>query len=270
MSIRSEIRNIRRTILSGLAWTDATRIALKHQIIVGTHHKAGTVWLLKVFQKICRGFGLTLSHGEIGKLRYDCDVLLPRHSNFDLNQLQKERRGIHMIRDPRDILVSGCFYHQRSTEQWLHVKQAGLGGLSYQEKINSYPSLEDKILFDMENWGQQCIREILAWNYRDPTFFEVKYEDLISDEQLVLFHKIFAFLGFPGRAIPRALKISYENSLFSGMVKNTGHIRSGQTRQWEKYFSPALCKRFLELFGDDALVRLGYERDNAWAAPAAT
>ena len=74
----------------------------------------------------------------------------------------------------------------------------------------------------------------------------------------------------PGRAIPRALKISYENSLFSGMVRDTRHIRSGQIRQWEKYFSPALSKRFLELFGDDALVRLGYESDHAWAAPAAT
>jgi hypothetical protein len=267
MSISSEIKSIKAILFPVREERPATKIDLAHQILVGTHHKAGTVWLLKIFKKVCEEFGLRLCHGEISQIPQECDVILPRHSRFDFEQLQKEWRGVHLIRDPRDVIVSGCFYHGQSQEAWLHVKRAGYGGLSYQEKLNSYVSMEDRILFEMENWGQSCIRGMLQWNYNDPAFFEVKYEDLISDHQLVLFHTIFAFLGFPGHAIPQSLKISYENSLFSGMLAKTSHIRSGQIRQWEKYFTPALDRRFRELFGDEALGMLGYEDNGEWAAP---
>ena len=59
----------------------------------------------------------------------------------------------------------------------------------------------DQLLFEMENTSHHCIQEILARNYDDPEFYEVKYEDLVLDEQLVLFHSIFTFLGFPGEAM---------------------------------------------------------------------
>src|SRR5262245_45760294 len=163
------------------------------------------------------------------------------------SQIPLPYRGLHLIRDPRDIIVSGCFYHQKATETWLHDKQDQFGGLTYQEKINSYSSLDDKILFEMDYCGRHIIEQILAWNFDDPSFLEVKYENLIADEQLFLFHTIFNFLGFPGKAIPRTLRIAYDNSLFSGIIKNHPHVRSGKAKQWEEYFTPHHKRRFLEL-----------------------
>jgi hypothetical protein len=234
-------------------------IELNNKILVGSHHKAGTFWMYHIFNKICQSYGWKFYNGKQEDLPKDFAVFFQDHSNkFDLDQLGLDYRGLHIIRDPRDLIISGCFYHQKSKEVWLHTKRDEFDGLTYQEKLNSYDSLDDKIIFEMENCGRESIFEMIKWDYLNPLFFEVKYEDLIIDESLLLFHKIFNFLEFPGKAIPHVLKISYDNSLFSGNPKNSTHIRSGKSRQWEKYFNARIKDRFLELYGD-CLIRLGYE-----------
>jgi hypothetical protein len=168
-----------------------------------------------------------------------------------------------MIRDPRDRVVSGCFYHQKSSEQWLHEKRAEFGGKTYQEMINSYDNFADKLMFELEHSGKRGITEMLAWNYSDPRFKEIKYEELINDVNLEMFHSAFTFVGFTGEIIPTALKIAYENSLFSGRIGRSVHVRSGSTGQWKNHFEHRHRERFEELF-PGALVRLGYEDSADW------
>lgn len=239
------------------------KINLPCKILIGTHHKTGTVWMISLFKAICNAFKLRFFVGEQNDMPDDFHVFLQNQSKFDFELFPFPYKGLHLIRDPRDMLVSGCFYHQTSSEKWLHVKRENLEGMTYQEKINSYKDLEDKILFEMEHSGRHHIRKILQWDYKNADFFEVKYEDLIADKDLMIFHKIFTFLGFPGKAIPELLKISYTKSLFSGSVDRPGHIRSGRPQQWKEHFTPKLKDKFIELFGD-ALIELGYEKNNDW------
>ena len=236
---------------------------LSKKILVGTHHKTGTVWLRRIFRRASVAFNLKFYEGDQEESPEHFDVFLQEHSKFALATIAGDYRGIHIIRDPRDRIVSGCFYHQKSDEPWLHQRREEFGGLTYQEKINSYGSNDEKLMFEMENAGADGIREMLAWNYEDPKFFEVKYEDLIKDENLELFHSMYTFLGLPGFAIPRLLQISYENSLFSGNVKKSVHVRSGSTSQWERYFGQRHKERFVQLF-PNALASLGYEADDGW------
>jgi hypothetical protein len=265
MSLRREIRQIATDLFAGVGLHRRKRgLPLANRVLVGTHHKAGTLWMFKIFTGICKKFDWEFRRRESGEVPMQFDVFFDGHSNFGSARLQSVYRGLHMIRDPRDVIVSGCFYHQKSQEAWLHEGRPDLGGLTYQEKINSYASLDDRILFEMEHAGQFSIQEMLAWDYNDESFFEIKYEDLMADSDLQLFHRVYAFLGFPGQNIPRMLEISYRNSLFSGKLKNSTHIRSGQTRQWEQHFSATHRGRFVELFGD-ALQRLGYESNDDWA-----
>ena len=265
MSLRSKFRRIKAALFPFVRKKHF--VELNNRIVVATHHKAGTVWLHNVFLRVSQDLGWKFCKGIAANLPEDFDVFAPGNCQIQAQQIQAPFKGLHMIRDPRDIIISGCFYHQKAPEPWLQKKHSHFGGLSYQEKLNSYQSVDDRILFEMEYAARPCIQEMLAWNYHDPTFFEVKYEDLMSDEQLLLFHSIFAFLGVPGSAIPRALRIAFENSLFSGLPPITSHIRSGKTRQWEKYFTSHHHSRFIELFGD-ALQRLGYESSDEWTADA--
>ena len=237
---------------------------LENKVLVGTHHKTGTVWMKNIFNQSCSKLKLKFFNGQSDEVPLDFNVFFQEHSKFNFEKIDAEYKGLHIIRDPRDIIISGCFYHQKSHEKWLHVPQDELGGLTYQEKINSYDSLDEKILFEMENSSAYTIKLIDNWNYSNPAFIEIKYEDLIVDVDLFLFHKIFTFLGFSGEVIPELLRIAYDNSIFSGNLRKSVHVRSAQQKQWEKYFTPQHKAKFLELYGG-VLIKLGYEENNDWA-----
>jgi hypothetical protein len=137
-------------------------------------------------------------------------------------------------------------------------------GRSYQQTLVELPCLEEKLRFEMMHCSGATIRDMLAWDYANPDFYEAKYEDLIDDVELRRFRDIFAFLRFPEDRMDELLQIAFDNSLFSGqLTASTGHIRSGRPRQWQSYFTPRLHRQFLDLFGD-ALVRLGYEQNDQW------
>lgn len=283
MKIRNVLRRIYsqkkslKAILSILqgqnyAVYETPNLSIDHPILVGTHHKTGTVWLLSIFKEICKkhSISLYLSQHKGYYPRegfYFCEhsdfsyvgngVYFHEHSDFNFSIFKKAYRGVHLIRDPRDVIVSGCFYHKVSGEMWLHQGLEEFDGLTYQEKLNSYSSLDDQLLFEMAHSSKTVINRMLKWDYCNPAFFELKYEDLIVDTDLRLFHEVFVFLGFDGKTIPYLLKIAFDNSVFSGELK-TNHIRSGKTGQWKEYFKPVHIKRFYELFGD-SLTRLGYE-----------
>ncbi len=253
-----------RTREAELAKMLALDTAPANKILVGTHHKTGTAWMMKVFWNISHFHSLKYYQGKQEQLPPDYDIFFQDHSYFDFDLLESPFRGLHLIRDPRDVIISGCFYHQKADEDWLQYPREDLEGATYQEKINEPSNLDEKILFEMEHAGKRTIEEMLAWNYQDPLIMEVKYEDLIVDNDLSLFHEIFTFLGFPGPGIPSLLAIAYENSLFSGNFDRSFHIRSGKIEQWREYFTTLHKEKFLALF-DDALIQLGYESDHKWA-----
>lgn len=237
---------------------------LNNKVLIGTHHKTGTVWMISIFSKIAERYGLSFikpsaSSGEIMP-EEDFDIFLQDHSRFDLKKAEGYR-GFHIVRDPRDIIVSGCFYHLKSTEDWLHRKKDSFGGLTYQEKISSFSTLSDQILFEMENAAFRGIKDISSWDYQNPNFMEIKYENLIKDKDLKIFKEIFDFLGFSNSETKSLLKIAHDNSLFSNKLTKTKHIRSGKAQQWKTIFTKQHRTRFVELFGD-VLVQLGYEEDN--------
>ncbi|HNY01581.1 MAG TPA: sulfotransferase domain-containing protein [Bacteroidales bacterium] len=238
---------------------------LPYKILVGTHHKTGTAWLQSVFEEIAREMSLRFCLTS-KKVRPDpgCDIDLNYHSAFDLTSLSAGYRGVHLIRDPRDIIVSGCFYHQTSSEAWLYQPLPRLNGATYHDTINSLPSFDEQLLFEMGFIGEVTIRDILNWDYTNPFFQELKYEDLVQDSGLLIFRDLFRFLGFSEDQLPVLLSVAEKHSLFSSGFVRGGHVRSGDSGQWRKHFKPEHKERFIELFGD-ALVRLGYEQDDNWA-----
>ena len=265
-NLTKAIYGLRRRVLNRLAGChsgDAVEpaIQLDHKILVGTHHKTGTVWLAAIFEQLCNRLGLAYVKSGVDSLPAAFDVWLEDHSQFGSMLQQGGYRGVHIIRDPRDVIVSACRYHQTSNEPQLHVPKPEFGGMTYQEKLCSLEP-DAQLLLEMEHSAGYNIRCMTEWDYSNPDFFEVKYEDLMADTDLLLFHRIFTFLGFPAEVLPTVLGIAYNNSLFSGRVAST-HVRSGRSRQWEAHFKPVHKERFHQLFGD-ALMQLGYETGRDW------
>lgn len=172
-----------------------------------------------------------------------------------------------MIRDPRDMVVSGYHYHLWTDEKWAHVPRETYNGKSFQEALNDVGKKRG-IILEMERFCREDLRDMLDWDYDDPAFLELKYEDVIADEA-THFEALFNHYGFHAEAVEVGLEIaeyySFQNvaGRSFGDVEEQSHLRSGRTSQWEDHFDKELKSRFKALAGD-AVVRLGYEDDNRW------
>ncbi|CAI5961884.1 unnamed protein product, partial [Closterium sp. NIES-65] len=49
----------------------------------------------------------------------------------------KKYKAIMTVRDPRDVVVSGYFYHKTTQEPWVHEPRSEYGGKSYQQMLNN-------------------------------------------------------------------------------------------------------------------------------------
>lgn len=240
-------------------------------IVICTHHKTGTVWMADVFRAIKREFKLKLHNGLQQSLSPEADIFLQDHSRVDMIALRGRNpdrpvRCVHIIRDPRDVIISGCFYHVKTTEKWANNPKPEYGGVSYREAIAAQPDDHAKLVFEMQHTGAKTIRDMLAWNYQDKDVLEIKYEDIINDAEFKVFRPMMKFLGFEGAELDRALEIVREHSLFGGAKKDGGdgvHVRSGESRQWRRTFTPELKAEFRRLH-PDVLQRLGYEKGADW------
>jgi hypothetical protein len=115
---------------------------------------------------------------------------------------------------------------------------------------------------------RSSIAEMLAWDYDREGFLELRYEDLVKDEMDV-FASVFRHYGLTSEATARALKIVDAASFRKmtgrevGQVCAGSHLRSGRLGEWREHFLPSHVARWNELAAC-ALVRLGYEADDAW------
>ncbi len=240
-------------------------------IVVCTHHKTGTVWMANVFRAMKKQFKLKIFSGKQADLPPDADIFLQDHSKVDLQSLRDRGRPVrcvHVIRDPRDVVISGCFYHVKTTEKWANAPKAEFGGKNYRETISALPNDYEKLVFEMKHTGMKSIHDMVSWNYQDQDVFEAKYEDLIGDTDFIYFRPMMQFLGFEGADLDTVLEIVRANSLFGGANAETAskdpvHVRSGESRQWPKTFTPELKAAFKEIH-PEALQRLGYEQNTDW------
>ena len=166
-------------------------------------------------------------------------------------------RYVFCIRDPRDVIVSAAYYHCRSDEDWLHEPKVEFNGMTYQEKIVSLPTMQDRFKFEMAHTSLQQIRNMLKVPHNRKDIYVTKFETLVNDSKLIEFGKIFRFLEFESEIRNALLKIAAEKSLFSGNLKKSIHIRSGTTNQWINEFSQDTLHSFKNIFGN-AVVELGY------------
>ena len=230
------------------------------------HHRSGTVWFTRVLSTVARRYGLRFQAAEQEALKPSTEILLQDHSQIDRSRLPSYR-GSHMIRDPRDMVVSGYHYHRWTEEEWAHRPREKYNGKSFREALNSVEKKRGMIL-EMERFCEEDLQDMLQWEYDDPAFLELKYEDVIADEASY-FEALFEHYGFHDDAVEVGLDIAAYYSFQNlsgrdvGEVEEQSHLRSGRTSQWEEHFDEELKSRFKELAGD-AVVQLGYEEDSEW------
>lgn len=247
--------------------------------VVVAHHKSGTVWMRRMFVQLSKlmdrpwrymsGRAFEKRAPETGAA-----FLFNWHGKVPDSFLARSDVGaLHLIRDPRDILLSGCRYHHFAPvkgEEFLHEPRDDLGGLTYQQHLNRLETPSEKLMFEMENKHAETLAEMRSWTYGRPNVAELRYEDLIGDEDGAVMGAALTGLGFNAFETELALQAFWQNSLFGGLRDEgarTGrlsyHIQSGRPARWRSELPPDVAKAYLARHGAD-LIALGYARDNTW------
>jgi hypothetical protein len=256
-------------------------------IFILTYHKVATVLIRKVMMEVTEKIGWRYSStkGMADTFPKKTDMFHIIHGTGTKDFYKSGNKGIRIIRDPRDVIVSGFLYHQRCTEKWcinsnfsdprhpfpqvpwpldtadLLTKEryvASLGGLSYQEKIRSLCK-EEGLIFEMEGFAKITIDEMISWKENEAVL-TIKMEDLIADFDRQ-FEKIFRWFGIGEVDIAACLEIAVAhdmNRMEEREIASNPHISTGKLKKWEEYFTPNVWQAYKERFAD-AHTKLGYE-----------
>lgn len=279
------------------------------------HHKCATSWIDQILMEICFHLGLNFKivhrpveweeHGSLPALvdAHDADFVAYTNAKRENIQDLPFDRGFHVVRDPRDILVSAYFSHLNShpTDNWPELEP-------HRENLQS-ASKEEGLFLEMD-FSAEEFEDMYNWDYSRDDVLELKLEE-ISPEPVRHFTEIINFLGMldhSSSSIQRAAKSalltanrwlykgrhlistedpprlqrretitkeklhdilekkSFEN-LSNGREKGEEdpehHFRKGVPGDWVNHFTPEHKRVFKERF-NDVLVKLGYEDDDDW------
>jgi hypothetical protein len=270
------------------------------------HHKCATTWINTIAALVCERLNLkfvNVSGPDMFAHRLDefvarngVDFLSYINANAkDIGALHG-MRGFHVVRDPRDIIVSAYFSHRYShpTEGWDAL-------VEHRQRLQRV-SKDEGLLLEME-FSRQVLDELYAWNYDQPNIREIRMEDLIRSPYETMLDA-FVFVGlakvtpmlpatylagqllnrinlktrglFPLRlesaTLPsqELLGIVHANRFEAqadgrrpGEEDVRSHYRKGRAGDWVEHFTPEHRAYFKQHF-NQVLLKLGYERTVDW------
>ena len=253
------------------------------------HHKCGTTYINRVFSKIGReaGFSYFRYHPFLDPLAIFRHTIRQRlwfqlripalrlfrraqvwhvpntHYEMIVARIRGPYRGFHVIRDPRDMIVSGYFSHRYSHPLNNPWGRAYLQ--AHRQWLNAVPPATGLAREIDIGYGVAAMKD---WNYGNPHILEVRFEDLIRSPAHC-YGKIFDHLQV--RVPPAALdgvtrQLTFEKlsgGRPAGREDIRSHFRKGLPGDWRNHFNDTHKALFKARWGD-VLIRLGYERDNDW------
>ena len=260
----------------GLSDTPWSQPKDRNLIVHCCYHKAGTHWMKGILKRIADQYELSWDRIEHSRLfgeesktikqsLLEKDILIDGHSRINLTDLP-DYRGSHMVRDPRDMTISGYFYHLWAKEKWLHVPRSRYGEKTYQELLNSL-NQEEGLGQEIERFAGS-FQQMKNWDYDNPKIFELRYEQLLNDDGTI-YRRLFEHYGFSPEAVDLGVTIANRSGFEARAKRKVGTVvekavmRSGKPGQWRDYFTQSLKKKFKEMAGD-VLIELGYEKNNDW------
>lgn len=189
---------------------------------------------------------------------------------LDLQRLGDEFCLTRFIRDPRDLIVSGYYYHKLGTEKWCKIvnpKESdwevvngsipkGMSeGHSYTSYLNGL-SKEEGMLAEID-FRKKHFDSMRRWPMDDQRIKLFYYEDLIGNE-VKIFKEIFKFYRLSWSEQRLALQAVRRFSVKNQIGKSV-HIRKYVSGQWKEEFTPRVKKLF-DCQYNDIIARYGYER----------
>jgi hypothetical protein len=228
---------------------------------VGTHHKAMTTYFNAVLRFFAYSARMKFEKISLEQPDPATQIFLSNHSRMDLTPLAPYR-GVHLMRDPRDMIVSGYHYHRWTNETWVHRPDEA--GRTYQQKLLEADK-HTGLFIEIDHFIFFYREQLEAWDMDDPDILEVPYEELMGDGRDQLYHDIFAHLNVADNiaAIGVDLMRLFEAKRRTGRAKDADkakhqHIRSGRKEQWREELTQEHLD-YIEVQLGPVLRKFGYQ-----------
>jgi hypothetical protein len=255
---------------------------------VFTYHKTGTVLFEKVMRALASHFGLTVAvhFGWVEKVDPATDIVLLGHSLVGRDFAARPFRAIRVVRDPRDVWVSGYLYHRRCREEWCtntdfdasapityprvdysfeHYPEswkgdylAWLGGKSYQDNLLERDR-EAGLAFELAGYTGRTLDAMRGWTLAGPDVLQVQLEDVVREFDDTL-GAIFEHVGFSDDECAQAVELASPHDvgrMSDEAVAENRHIHSRTTSRWREFLSASEIDEFERRYAD-VIVDLGY------------
>jgi hypothetical protein len=163
------------------------------------HHKCATAWIDGILREVSLHLGarFRIVHRErdlrgaptLGALveRESVDVLAYTNATAALAATLPPHRGFHVVRDPRDVIVSAYYshLHSHSTRHWPELE-------AHREALRQLP-LEEGLMREIEFSAPQ-FDDMAAWDYEQPHVLELRMEALTAAPRQHFAH-VLGWLG---------------------------------------------------------------------------
>jgi len=263
---------------------------------VFTYHKTGTVLFEKIMRAVAVRFGLTVAvqFGWVDTVDPAIDIVLLGHSLVGRDFAARPFRAIRVVRDPRDIWVSGYLYHRHCREEWCtntdfdastpityprvdysfqHYPEgwkgaylARLGGKSYQDNLLERDRAAG-LAFELAGYTGCTLDTMRSWKLATPDLLTVRLEDVMCDFDGAL-GAIFRHVGFSDDEGAQAVELARPHDvarMSDETVAENRHIHSRNISRWRDFLSAAEIDEFERRYGD-LIAGLGYRLNQSAAA----
>jgi hypothetical protein len=157
------------------------------------HHKCATNWIRRLAKDVCdrSSMNYLIYQGDNRTNSFSSEKrptfhLFVNSRPSDLRHLSESDRAFHLIRDPRDVLVSFYF-------SWKHSHRINSDHQKELRKTLRRSGPEQGFIYLLDHCAY--FEQIQSWDLGcDPRVLDVRYEDLIADEKKV-FGQILSHLG---------------------------------------------------------------------------
>jgi hypothetical protein len=232
------------------------------------------------------------NRGEVSFISYS-------NAQYPLVKDLEKFGGFHIIRDPRDILVSSYFssLYSHATANWPELE-------SHRAQLTA-TSKEEGLLLEMD-FISDVFQALGSWNYDDPRILEVKMEDLMQNNYTE-FLKIAVHMGLVDESDESTSSIVVQTRNQLGLLRNrlaaktfalswlasypeklpvlnflgivhrnrfaamaagrvpgkedsSSHYRKGVSGDWHNHFTRTVEEKFKSRWGE-LFIKLGYEEN---------